>query len=209
MKNKKTLLCALSLLFLAVSCSPGNPVGSDSESLEPTSSEKKENLYGENNIVIHFYKKDKGYSSYALWLWPSGGEGKEYSFTGEDDFGAYACVPISAFASNIKNLTLGAIVKSAGSWSYQTADMMVSFSEVALDSYGNASIWLKYNDTEVYFSEPSKHSLSKLEFDSLTSIKIVADDPVVSLKLKKDGVTRASLPPRVSIRMRIFDASLI
>ena len=189
MKNKKTLLCALSLLFLAVSCSPGNPVGSDSESLEPASSEKKENLYGENNIVIHFYKKDKGYSSYALWLWPSGGEGKEYSFTGEDDFGAYACVPISAFASNIKNLTLGAIVKSAGSWSYQTADMMVSFSEVALDSYGNASIWLKYNDTEVYFSEPSKHSLSKLEFDSLTSIKIVADDPVVSLKLKKDGVT--------------------
>ena len=59
MKNKKTLLCALSLLFLAVSCSPGNPVGSDSESLEPASSEKKENLYGENNIVITERKQAK------------------------------------------------------------------------------------------------------------------------------------------------------
>lgn len=188
MKKKKTLLCALSLLFLAASCQPNAPIGDSSE--EPSlSSEEESNLYGEDNIVIHFYKKDKGYTSYALWLWPNGGSGKEYSFTGEDSFGAYVAIPISAFTHNIKSFTLGAIVKSAGSWSYQTADMMVDFSEVALDAHGNAAFWLKYGDAEVYFSEPSKHSLSKLEFDNLTSIKIVSDDPVKSLKLKKEGAT--------------------
>ena len=186
MKRKRVFACSLALACLA-SCSGTPEQGSDEESSSLPDTSIETSPYGENNIVIHFYKAEKDYSKYALWLWKMGGSGKEYTFSAQDDYGAYALVPISSFTSDISSFQMGTIVKSAGSWSYQTPDLTADFSQATLDSFGNASIWLKYQDNEIYYSEPSKHSFAKLEFDSLTSVSISADTEFSSLKLKKDG----------------------
>ncbi len=196
MKKRFSILFALSGVALLAACGGGNtsesnvPAASSQDiSSSETSSELAEPDYGSNNVVVHFYGKGLDYSKYALWLWKKGGEGKEYLFKGEDSFGAYATVPIATFGNDLKAIIMGTIVKTKGSWNYQTSDMMADLSLSPVDEDGNASIWLKYNDTEIYYSEPSKYSFSKLEFASLTSIKVHADDVFSSLKLYKGNET--------------------
>ncbi len=190
MKKRFSILFALSGVALLAGCSPsaGDVPSSNCEAATSSigeSSELAEPDYGSNNVIVHFYGKGLDYSKYALWLWKKGGEGKEYLFKGEDSFGAYAAVPISSFGTDLKSIIMGTIVKSKGSWSWQTSDMMADLSLSPVDEDGNASIWVKYNDTEIYYAEPSKYSFSKLEFASLTSIKVHADDDFSSLKLYK------------------------
>ncbi len=201
MKKHNSFFCCLALLSLAASCSPsGGGEASSSESQDDNSSASSiVNVYGENNIVIHFYKAEGDYSSYALWLWPLGGSGSEYTFTGSDAYGAYAIVPIAKFTQSISTFKLGTIVKSAGSWNYQTGDLTADFSLASIDEFGNAPIWLKYNDSEIYYSEPSHHSFDKLEFDSLTSINVSSGDAIVSMKLKSGDKT---------IKESVFDSPM-
>lgn len=193
MKKRNSFICCLALLGLAASCSPsdGGEASSASHSSpnQDSSSSSALSVYGENNIIVHFYKAEGDYSKYALWLWPLGGNGSEYAFTGNDAYGAYALIPISKFTQSISTFKMGTIVKSAGSWSYQTGDLTADFSMAKIDENGNAPIWLKYNDSEIYYNEPSHHSFDKLEFDSLTSINVTSDDLIVSLKLKSSGET--------------------
>ncbi len=188
MKKNSVFACSLALAFLA-SCSGAPAQGGEGEASSLPEASKEASPYGENNIVVHFYKAEKDYSRYALWLWKLGGQGKEYAFSGQDDYGAYALIPISSFTSDIASFKMGTIVKSAGSWSYQTPDLTADFSLAALDSSGNAPIWLKYQDNEIYYSEPSKLSFAKLEFDSLTSVYVSASSEFSLLRLKKNGET--------------------
>ena len=192
MKKISSFVCCLALFGLAASCSPSNGGGGShsSDASSTTSSQSSEpNVYGENNIVVHFYKAEGDYSKYALWLWPLGGSGSEYAFNGNDAYGAYALVPISKLTQSISTFKMGTIVKSAGSWSYQTGDLTADFSLTEIDEHGNAPIWLKYNDSEIYYTEPSHHSFDKLEFDSLTSINVASAETIVSLKLISGGQT--------------------
>lgn len=123
MKKRFSILFALSSLALLNACTSLGENASQSNE-ETASSESAEPDYGSNNVVVHFYGKGLDYSKYALWLWKKGGEGKEYLFKGEDSYGAYAAVPISTFGTDLKTIIMGTIVKTKGSWNYQTSDMM-------------------------------------------------------------------------------------
>ncbi len=200
MKKLFPILLTLSSACLLFSCASGEETPSsvsDPLSSQQESSEEQEPDYGQNNVIIHFYGKGLDYSKYALWLWKQGGEGKEYLFTGIDSYGAYACVSIATFGEDPSSIVMGTIVKSKGSWSYQTGDMMAKLSLASIDEKGNVAIWLKYKDSEIYYLEPSKYGFSKLEFASMTSLKVHADDAFSRLNLYQDGV---------SIKEKILDA---
>ncbi len=178
MKKKLSLILALSSAFLLASCGGGGE-GGQKEGL--STSEKETSA---PSVIIHFYGKGLDYSKYALWLWKKGGDGAEYLFTSTDDYGAIATVPISTFGvSDVSELVMGTIMKKKGTWDGQSGDMFADMSLAVKDEKGNGSIWLKYGDETIYYSEPSKYSFSKSEFASLTSIKWHTSDPVSSLKL--------------------------
>jgi hypothetical protein len=55
--------------------------------------------YSEESIQIHYYRADKAYANWALWIWSPNKDGSEYSFNGEDSWnGAIASYPLSAFS---------------------------------------------------------------------------------------------------------------
>jgi pullulanase len=172
--------------FSAVEGTSSSEEASQSISALSESSSLPSTDYGSSNIIVHFYGKGLDYSKYALWLWKDGtNQTEETLFSGIDSFGAYALMPISSFGvSDVKTLRMGTIVKSKGTWNgYKTIDMFAEMSLAPIDEKGNASIWVKHNDTEIYYSEPSKYSFSKLEFASLQSVRINADDAFSSLAL--------------------------
>ncbi len=182
MKKNLALLLALSSAFLLSSCDPG---GGGEVSSAPS-------------INVHFYGKGLNYDEYALWLWKKGGDGAEYAFTSTDDYGALATVPLSVFGvDDLSKLVMGTIVKTKGTWNWQTGDMMADMSKAPIDEKGNASIWLKYNDETIYYSEPVKAGFSKSEFASTTSLKVHGEDNFSKLKLY-DGAT--------SVKEKVFDA---
>lgn len=191
MKKKFCFVFALCGALLLSSCgaseaSSGSPSLSEGSSSSEGLASSEEIL--SPNIFIHFYGKGLDYSQYALWLWRDGGaEGSEYPFDGEDDYGAYATVPLSNFGiSDFASFKMGTIVKSKGRWDYQTGNMFAEMSKAPLDQEGNASIWLKYQDETIYYEEPTKFSISAAEFDTMGSIRVRATENFSSLKLFKD-----------------------
>ncbi|WP_407408667.1 pullulanase-associated domain-containing protein, partial [Peribacillus sp.] len=45
---------------------------------------------GTTKITIHYQEAKGNTKDWSLWVWPEGGEGKAYSFTGQDAFGKTA-----------------------------------------------------------------------------------------------------------------------
>ena len=177
MKKKPFKILALSSALILSACSPEQPASS---SVSESSSEKSSGV----SINVHFYGKGLDYSEYALWLWKKGGDGAEYAFTSTDDYGAIASVPLSKFGvSDLSSLVMGTIVKTKGSWNWQTSDMFAEMGKAPTDEQGNASIWLKYGDETIYYAEPAKAGFSKVEFASTTSIKVHGEDYFTKLKL--------------------------
>ena len=54
--------------------------------------------YEEDSFKIHYYRGDRDFEKWALWLWnyPSG-EGQEFAFNGIDEYGAVAAYSMSKF----------------------------------------------------------------------------------------------------------------
>lgn len=46
-------------------------------------------------LVVHYSRPGGDYDGWNLWLWPKGGDGVAYDFTGEDDYGKVARIPLT------------------------------------------------------------------------------------------------------------------
>lgn len=108
--------------------------------------------YKEDSIQIHYKRKDRMYSSWALWLWKyPDGEGKEFDFNGVDDFGAVASYPLSLFPGFEKG-GIGLIIKSNGSWFKKdnAGDRIILLSKFVKDDNGVYHVYLQNDDAHVY-----------------------------------------------------------
>lgn len=99
-------------------------------------------------VTIH-YQQDKGdTATYNVWIWPDGGDGQDYTWSGEDDFGKVLTMSTSAE-------TIGFIVHGPeGDWAYKDGS---SWGGGDVDRYvtavnGKIEIWLKQEDKNIYSS---------------------------------------------------------
>ena len=108
--------------------------------------------YDENSIQLHYYRKDRKFDGWALWLWSANAEGKEFDFNGVDEYGAVASYPLSSFGASVKTDGLGFIVKSKGSWSAKDpdGDRFVDFSNIEKDEKNIYHVYLKTGDENIY-----------------------------------------------------------
>ncbi|MCI2069420.1 MAG: alpha-amylase family glycosyl hydrolase [Bacilli bacterium] len=87
-------------------------------------------------LVRFYYRNDNAnYADRALWIWESGGEGREVVFDNldkPDDFGIYKDIDLTAAPYQGKKIiALNFIVKFQGTWSGQSQDMNIVFNDYA------------------------------------------------------------------------------
>ena len=108
-------------------------------------------------FAIHFNIKTKenGEYLYDLWLWETGGEGADYDFNEEDDYGAVARYKWTDGFEGAKEAGLGFIVKTNKTWDEGAskdvdADRYIDFSALKMDKYGYYHIYLITQDKKIY-----------------------------------------------------------
>lgn len=111
----------------------------------------KDLIKKETKVIVHYKPKKEDETNWALWLWPKDGEGEEYPFTSEDQFGKIAVI-------NLKDIhkEVGIIVKSEGSWDNQDGgDHLIDTRS------GVGEVWLHGGDETELFEEPKEISIKK------------------------------------------------
>jgi pullulanase len=105
------------------------------------------NAASDHKLTVHYFRFNSDYDNWKLWLWPKGGSGADYQFSGDDSFGKTGVFTVPASAG----LDVGLIVKR-GNWDSKdvSADRFVT----NFDSSGNAEIWLVQGDSTIYYSQP-------------------------------------------------------
>jgi len=149
--NKKVIYTIgfLSLFAILTSC------GNNDNNPKPTPDQDPTPVVKGPGIKIHYNRKDGEYKNWALWLWENapGGVGKEYTFNGSDDYGAYAFYTFEDLGSStILNNGLGFIVKSLGTWNSKDpdGDRFIDFKQLKQDENEIYHVYLKSNDPQVY-----------------------------------------------------------
>lgn len=125
-KNSKKLLSILLALILAF-----NFVAIENVHAE-----------GETKLIFHFDNPKN--EDWRLWVWPKDGEGAEYEFTSEDDFGKVTEITLDS-----KYEEIGFLVKGPNWEKNITEDRFVKTPNETTE------IWIRSEDPEVYL-EPTK-----------------------------------------------------
>ena len=89
------------------------------------------------DVIFHYYTNARPYANLELWIW-SNGDGSPYSWTGTDEFGAY--YTLNSIEYNDPN-RIGIIVRTVGSWDWQTKSKYVNKNEFTKDSSGVTHIY--------------------------------------------------------------------
>lgn len=108
------------------------------------------------SLIIHYHRDDKDYKSWSIWIWEyPQGEGKQFEFTGNDDFGVYAHLPLSKWSEYVLNNNLGFIIKGKTSWNKKDGshDRRIVFNDLKKDEHGTYHIYLKGGSEELYSNE--------------------------------------------------------
>lgn len=92
-------------------------------------------------LIVHYRRPDGNYADWNLWVWPEGGQGGPRQFTGRDDYGVYAVLPVDGKPDRV-----GFIVRR-GDWLERDLDFD-RFANIGDD--GVAEIWLSAGDPAVY-----------------------------------------------------------
>jgi len=196
MKKKKSLLFAMSMLCLVGLISCGSkvddgggenkpPVDDPVVDDKPTSDIVAAPTYQEDSVSIHYYRKDRNFKNWALWLWdyPSG-EGKEFAFNGVDEFGAVAAYPLSTWEENMTDKGLGFIVKSKGDWSKKDVDgdRIIEFTKFEKDENKIFNVYLKSGDKNIYSNDKFEvtEDVEDCKFDSFKSIYFKTNSQISS-----------------------------
>ena len=97
------------------------------------------------SVTIHYRRFDANYENWNVWLWPDGGDGSAYEFTGEDEYG----VVLQTELTGVSAEKLGFIVR-LGEWELKDvdADRFIDIS----DGSGAVEIYLLEGDATIYTS---------------------------------------------------------
>ena len=154
---------------------------------------------GEFDVALHFKNDSFKYKDYEVWTWdwkelPSG---RAEPWTTTDDFGAVYYLN----TENYKNPNnIGVIVRSEGSWNWQTPDQFIVASDYTADSNGIKHIYsvLGAGDVLTLFTNPEDamgDRVKTAKFTSFDTIKVEATAPVDHYYIfENDALIAFSLP---------------
>lgn len=184
-----SLLC-LSSLFFMWACKSDDKGGIKPPKPDDGEKDKPNDLkdppkYEDDSISIHYFREDRKFSDWALWLWADGKDGKEYAFNGVDKYGAIAAYSLSEFP--LATSKIGLIVKSAGSWSSKDpdGDRFIDLSKLEKDNNNIYHVYLKSGESDIYLTPDFVvgDEIKTCEFNDENSITLVASNKILSYKI--------------------------
>ena len=113
---------------------------SQSQSAASSSGEEEEEnipdvVYTEN-LRIYYHRDDMNYKGWAIYLWNSSVDGKEYAFTGVDEeYGVYFDINLSTSEQfkDYPSTDIRVIIKKEGSWDGQSLDTFCYFKKFIVE----------------------------------------------------------------------------
>ena len=144
MKNK-ILGIAAALLFTLVGCNGSLETSSSSQGSLSIDTSSSDNISEDNSsgnggeqettetmpadvVYFHFKEDDIDFTTKGLWIWGTNRAGKVYEVTEADDFGPYYSFrPKELIGEDYVKSGVYLLVRTLGSWSYQTSDTFISY----------------------------------------------------------------------------------
>ena len=108
----------------------------------------------EDSLIVHYHRDDGDYKTWSLWLWPKGGDGKQYYFSETDDYGGICTEPLSTFGASVAGLEIGIIVRDPDWGKDVGEDRFIALDNLTPDDNGNYSVWLYTEVAEIYTKKP-------------------------------------------------------
>ena len=145
--------------------------------------------YKEDSVSIHYYRKDRSFEKWALWLWDyPAGEGVQYDFNGIDEYGAVAAYPLSTWSENILKDGLGFIVKGKelSDWTKDfDGDRIIDFSKFEKDSNNIYNVYIESGKGEIYTNSEkvAADAIISAEFTDSSTIKFSVNNDFESYKI--------------------------
>jgi len=128
-----------------------------------------------NTLFIHYYRFDDSYTEWSLWLWPNepvSGDGKQYNFTGTDDYGVY--VEIDFSESDLSSSTeIGVIVATLPSWAKKDVGVDRFIDLTNVDEEGNVHVYLVQNTEEIYYEASAVDLGDRINFVQFTDDNVI------------------------------------
>ena len=142
-------------------------------------------------IQIHYQRDDSDYKNWALWLWEfPQGNGKEYHFSGRDEYGVFANLPLSTWSMLVKHNNLGLIIKSKGSWNYKDGpDRVIKFKKLKHDKFGIYHVYLKDGLNDVFDNQELEKSdiIHFARFTDYHTFEVATSDEFEEFSIYKNG----------------------
>lgn len=135
-------------------------------------------------VIIHYRRLDNNYTDWNLWIWPDGGNGQAYEFTGEDDFGKVATVEVTGVAEAGK---IGFIVRE-GDWKSKDVDKDRFITEISDD--GVAEIWVLQGEEKFYYKKEDVELGGKIKsayIDDYNLINVALNMPAAVMGKDNEG----------------------
>jgi len=121
------------------------------DGLDKVDETAKVDIQGDISLRVHYHRFDDNYEGWNLWLWPEGGQGSAYDFTGYDDFGAVA----ETLIPNSKEATSIGLILRLNDWEAKDVDQDRFISTAKLNSEGVIEVYLLQSDSAIHYSEES------------------------------------------------------
>ncbi|NLP28607.1 MAG: type I pullulanase [Clostridia bacterium] len=125
-------------------------------------------------LTIHYRRLDNNYTDWNLWIWPDGGDGNSYEFTGEDDYGKIATVELTDIPETGK---IGFIVRE-GDWKNKDVDKDRFITDIPDD--GVVEIWLLQGEEKIYMAKEDVELGGKIKtayIDDFNLINVTLNTP--------------------------------
>lgn len=130
-------------------------------------------LPASTKVTVHYQRFAADYTGWNLWLWPKGGNGAAYQFSGTDAFGVSGTFTVPGTA---KVEEIGIIVR-LNEWLAKdvTDDRFIT----KFESDGSAEIWLIQGDPTIYYTKPNiEPSIMSARVDDVRSIAVMLNRPL-------------------------------
>lgn len=98
-------------------------------------------------VRVHYKRFDNQYDGWNLWIWPDGGEGAAYAFTGEDEYGKVAEFDVPG----TEGITRMGMIVRLGEWEAKDMDMDRYLSISKTNDEGVLEVYLLQAIEDIYY----------------------------------------------------------
>ncbi|KYH35117.1 pullulanase precursor [Clostridium tepidiprofundi DSM 19306] len=176
----KKITLALIIIFVMqifTGCTNTNKIGVDDKSKNTNQKiiGSNDNKSTGSKLVIHYFRYDGDYKDWNFWIWQEGKDGKEYDFTGQDNFGKIAEIQ---FDKKIKRV---GIISRLGEWEDKDIDKdrFIDLKD------GVTEVWMVQDTEKIAYSRDEADNKPKIKAALLESRKKI--HVILSNELKVTG----------------------